>query len=407
MTGDNMNVLIIAQYFYPDVGGASTRAYNSALALKMQGCDVTVITAFPHYPHGKVPSNYKRSLIIEEDISGLKVIRTWIPSIPHSSVRNRIRLHLSFIFSSLFGMRHVKKFDIIIAMNPNLFSFYSAIIYGVIFRRKLIRNVDDLWPEIFYDLGIVKTGLAKKLLNRLAKISYQHSSHLIPVSHGYIRTLVDKYKIPREKITVIEQGVDVTRFRKKTNPPLESKAKKIILYSGALNEGYDFKAVIETAKILQSEPVHFIIRGSGVMYISILNMIEENNLTNIEVSNTLLPIDDLVSLMSKADIFLLPMNSPSVFDQGLPTKILEYQALAKPIVCISEGEARRYILQTECGMVAKPGNTSELAMIITKLIRDDSLCKKLGDNGYKNVIDNLTLEKIGIRLLEVIKKTQS
>ena len=399
-----MHVLIIAQYFYPDFGGASTRAFNSALALKIQGCEVTVVTAFPHYPHGIVPDKYKGKLLIQEEISNLKVIRTWIPSLPHSSVRNRITLHLSFILSTLFALRHIKQIDIIFAMNPNLFSFYSATIYRLIFHKKLIRNVDDLWPEIFYDLGIVKSRLAKKILNRLAKFSYHSSSHLIPVSSGYIRTLVDKYRVPSEKITVIEQGVDVTRFRKATNAPSEPKTKKIILYSGALNEGYDFKAVIDTAKMLQTEPVHFIIRGSGVMYTSILMMIEENGLSNIEVNNKLLPIDELVSLMNEADIFLLPMNSPSVFDQGLPTKILEYQALAKPIVCISEGEASRYILQTKSGLVVRPGQIVQLANIITKLIRDDTLCRELGDNGYKNVINNLTLEKIGLRLLEIIKK---
>ena len=35
----------------------------------------------------------------------------------------------------------------------------------------------------------------------MSKISYQYSSAIIPVSEGYVKTLVEKYKVPNEKIT--------------------------------------------------------------------------------------------------------------------------------------------------------------------------------------------------------------
>jgi len=57
-----LNVLIIGQYFPPDLGGAATRAYNVAKGLSLNGCKVTVITAFPHYPHGRIPKKYALSL---------------------------------------------------------------------------------------------------------------------------------------------------------------------------------------------------------------------------------------------------------------------------------------------------------------------------------------------------------
>ena len=55
----NLKVLIIAQYFPPDMGGGATRAYNVAKGLKLNGCEVTVVTAFPHYPSGNVPERYR------------------------------------------------------------------------------------------------------------------------------------------------------------------------------------------------------------------------------------------------------------------------------------------------------------------------------------------------------------
>lgn len=398
-----MHALIIAQYFYPDIGGASTRAYNLSRALITQGAAVTVVTAFPHYPHGNVPEKYKGRLVFKEQTDGVNIIRTWIPSLPHSSVRNRILLHFAFILSSLFAMRSIMRPDIIIAMNPNLFAFYSAAIYSFVYRRRIIRNVDDLWPEVFYDLGIVRSRVSKKILDILAKISYKYSIALIPVSFGYVTTLVEKYGVSADKITVIEQGVDISKFQKMSG--IDShQDKKIVMYSGALTEGYDFEIVLEAAKILEKEPVRFIIRGSGTLFDNIFRQAAENKLSNLEVNNKLLSSYDLVKLLNSADIFLLPMKTTGVIDEGLPTKIMEYQALGKPIICISAGEPGRYVLRSHSGLVVSPKQPEKLATAILDLANDELLSSELGRNGYRHVMENLTIEKIGKRLIEVIEK---
>ncbi|MFQ6065303.1 MAG: hypothetical protein ACE5L6_07490, partial [Candidatus Bathyarchaeia archaeon] len=108
-----MHVLTIAQYFPPDMGGGSTRASNVVKGLLSKDCRVTVISAFPHYPHGKVPEEYKSKAIVSEQAGGARVLRVWIPALPHSSVANRIILHLCFVFSSLFALPFVGDFDVV------------------------------------------------------------------------------------------------------------------------------------------------------------------------------------------------------------------------------------------------------------------------------------------------------
>jgi colanic acid biosynthesis glycosyl transferase WcaI len=110
-----MDVLIISQYFPPDRNGSSTRAYNTVLGLTLQGCNVTVIAAFPHYPDGHIPSKYKRRILSLEEIDGIKLIRTWVPSFAHLPLIKRVLLHLSFMFSSLLGLVHTRKVDVIFA----------------------------------------------------------------------------------------------------------------------------------------------------------------------------------------------------------------------------------------------------------------------------------------------------
>ena len=64
-----MNVLIIAQYFPPDMGGGATRAYNVAKGLMLNGCKVTVIATFPYYPRGDVLSEYRGKVVVSESFS--------------------------------------------------------------------------------------------------------------------------------------------------------------------------------------------------------------------------------------------------------------------------------------------------------------------------------------------------
>ena len=107
-----MHILIIAQFFPPDFGGASTRAYNVAKGLTLQGCKVTVVCGFPHYPHGKIPSKYGRKFSVKEKMDNIDLIRTWVPSVPHTSNFNRLRSHFGFVFSSFLGSLKVNNFDI-------------------------------------------------------------------------------------------------------------------------------------------------------------------------------------------------------------------------------------------------------------------------------------------------------
>ena len=396
---------MLAQYFPPDVNGSSTRVYNAARGLLLQGCRVTVVTSFPHYPNGRIPPKYKNKILTREEIEGIIVVRTWIPKLSHSVIFQRVLSHISFVFLSLLGLRYVRKADVIFAMNPNLFVFFSAIMYKVLFRKNIIRNVDDLWPEVFYDLGIVKSAVAKRILDFLAKISYRIPAAIIPVSYGYVKTLLTKYRVPSEKIIVIEHGVDIEQFRAhKKDSDAASRGRKTVMYSGALNIGYDFETVIKAANLLRSERVSFIIRGAGELSDRLTRMVKEYGLTNVAIITELLPRAELVTFLNSADIFLLPMSHLGVIDQGLPTKILEYQALGKPIVCISTGEAANYIMRTQSGLVATRRQPEELARLIMQLVNDDELACRLGCNGSNNIRTNLTLEMVGKRLMEVINK---
>lgn len=399
-----MNVLIIAQFFPPYFGGASTRAYNVAKSLVLQGCTVTVITAFPRLPNSKNSSKHKRRLLYTEEFEGMNLIRTRTAN-PTDSPWLLFLLYISFVFTSLLALHHVKKIDVIFAMNPMHFSVFSALAYKIVFNKKIIGSVDDLWPEVFYDSGAIKSTFIRKFLDFVALVSYKLQSAIIPVSPGYVSTLISKYRIPERKIIVIEAGVDSRRFEAIKNPK-NSNEKKIVMYSGYMgHDYYDMDIVIKAASHLRSENILFVLRGFGGDNHKIEQMIESNNLDNLELRTEILSKDEAISAMKAADIFLLPLSQLLATDRGLPTKIFEYQALGKPIICISKGESANYITKTKSGLLMTSNDPSVLAGLIMKLANDKELAYRLGRNGRDYVRNNITLEKLGERLIKVIQKT--
>ena len=123
-----MNVLIIGQYFPPDLGGAATRAYNVAKGLSMNGCKVTVITAFPHYPTGRIQKSFRYRPFKVEWFGNIKIVRTFILPLISKGLFRRVLLFGSFAVSSLFAVQFVGKIDVSGDFEPEGDTEYSAAI---------------------------------------------------------------------------------------------------------------------------------------------------------------------------------------------------------------------------------------------------------------------------------------
>lgn len=399
-----LKVLVLAQYFSPDMGGGSTRASNVVKGLLCQGCEVTVVAAFPHYPHGKVPREYRSKAVVSERFGDAKVFRVWVPSLPHTSPLKRAVLHFCFCVSSLFALPFVGKVDVVWGANPNLFSFFPSLVYGVMNHVPIVRNVDDLWPEVFYELGYVQSKFAQKVLDFMAWLSYVVPAAITPISDGYKCSIVAKYGVPPEKIHVIEVGVDNV---KPLNSDKNSKDQFTVMYSGVLGLGYDFDVVLDAAQFLaENDDIVFVIRGVGEMAPKLKEAISERGLGNVVLDTRFLPKDELFALLESADVFVLPMAGMNFVDLGLPTKVFEYQAYGKPIICVSGGEPARYVESTKSGLIVKPNDANGFAEAVNRLYMDRGFASELGMDGKEYVVEYLTSEKIGERMHRLFKSVQ-
>jgi colanic acid biosynthesis glycosyl transferase WcaI len=373
------------------MGGGATRAYNIAKGLKINNVKVTVVAGFPHYPTGNVPKQLRKKALSIEYIEGFKVIRTYVPPVPAKGLANRMILFASFIISSTFPILLLRRVDVVFASNPQVLAIFPALIYKIFYRCPIVLNVDDLWPEDPIDLGLIKSNILKKVGKLIAKVAYSMADAITPISPGYTKVIEGKYRIPKSKINVVRGGVDLSKFK---SIPCKDNRKFVVLYSGAFSVAYNFDQVLKAAEILEKHgDVEIVLQGGGELLNYIKQRVAEMKLRNVKIIDRILSREEVAKLTGKADALLLPLKDFGRPYLGISSKLYEYQAVGKPIICCAEGQPAEYVKETSSGVVVKPGGYEALANAILYLKENPRVAEKLGENGRKYVEDKLHVKK--------------
>jgi len=394
-----MHFLILSQIFPPDMGGSSTRAYNIAKGLVLNNVDVTVVAGFPHYPSGNVPKELRKKALSIQYMDGFKIIRTFIPPLPAKGLANRMILFLSYIISSLFPIFLIRKIDVVFASNPQILVVIPALIYKILYRVPIILNVDDLWPEDPADIGIIR-GFIKKICEIIAKIAYKMADIIVPISPGYIKVIHNKYGIPREKIYVVRGGVDISKFDKKY---VKKSDKFTVLYSGAFSIAYDFDQILKAAKLLEEyKDIEIVLQGGGELLNYVKKKIKVMKLENVKIIDKIFSREEVAKLLSQANVLLLPLKDFGRPYLGISSKLYEYQAAGKPIICCAIGQPAKYIKETKSGIIIKPGDYRNIARAILYFKNNPIIAQKIGCKGKHYVKNNLEIKVIGAQMIKCL-----
>ncbi len=397
-------MLIIGQYFPPDLGGAATRAYNVAKGLSMNGCNVTVVTAFPHYPHGKIPKEYKHKPFKVEWFGKIRVIRTFVLPLESKGLFKRLLTFGSFALSSLSVLPIIGKIDVIWAMNPDVFSLFPSLAYSMLKKRSVVSNVDDLIIEDLYDLDLVKRGsIVSKIAEFFARVLFAKVKAATPISPGYIATIA-RYGVNKNKIQVVRGGVDLDVF-KPHNLKRDNNRKFVVLYSGGFSIAYDFEQIFKAAKIIEDldDDVEFVVQGKGELLDSMRSKVKELNVGNVRIVDELFSREAVSEFLGQADVLILPLANFKTPYRGMSSKLYEYQAVAKPIICCSRGLPRAYVQETNSGLIVCPGDYEALAKAVIELKQNPCLAQTMGENGRKYVEHEASIEAIGSKMIEIFK----
>ena len=395
-----MKLLILTQYFPPEIGAPQNRLFELCTRLVQKDIEITVLTAMPNYPRMEVHDEYKGKFHVKEEIEGIIVHRSWIYVTKSKRVFSRLINYFSFVFSSMFsGTFRLNKFDYILCESPPLFLGISAVWLKWIKGAKLIFNVSDLWPESAEKLELVINKTFLKLATKLEEGLYKRSVLITGQTQGIVQNIKDRF--PQKEIYWLPNGVDVDYYNaneittnwRKDNGFLDKDF--ILLYAGVIGHAQGLEVILKSAKRLENESkIKFILLGNGPEKERLLQLQKDLEINNVfffdSVGKHLMP-----AIIKASDATIVPLKKLDLFKGAIPSKIFENLALKKPVILGVDGEARKlFIDEGECGLYFEPENEIDLSEAILKLINDNQLQLKLGNNGFDYVSKYFSRDKI-------------
>jgi len=393
-----LKVLIITSLFLPDVAANAKRMNDLASELVSGGHQVTVLSAVPHYPHGRIQPEWRRRPFRVTRENGMKVVRVWVYASPGRKIWQKALNYLSFLGSSLPAAAIVGlDFDVILTISPPLLSGLSAFYYSRLSRKPFIFDVQDLYPETAVQLGVLKGRRIIAFFETLEKFIYRKSAHVTVISDGFRRSLLGK-GVPEDKVTVMPNWADIKTFSPSVTPVDKDEIglgeRFIVMFLGTIGRAQGCEVIIEAAaRLREREDIGFCLLGDGVARQQLEDKVLRLKLENVSFLDPV-PHQEVPRYLSAADACLVHLVANELYKITLPSKMYEYMAMGKPILMGVEGEAARLIEESGAGLNFKPQDSQHLADAVTRLAADPQLCAESGDRGRKYCVEHYS--RVGV-----------
>ena len=414
-----MKILYVSQYFPPEMGAPAARAAELAYHWLQAGHEVSVLTGFPNHPTGVVPDEWRsrlRRLAYKEKVGRVDVYRTWLWPLPNRKAHERMRNYSSFCVSAALRGLALPRPDVIIATSPQILVGLAG--WWIAFSRRIpfVFEVRDLWPESLIAVGVGREdSLLHQAVGAVARLLYDHSDHIVVVTPAFKDRLIEHWRVPAERISVVENGVETELFapsesagdQKRKELGLEGKF--VASYIGTMGNAHGLETLLDAAATLQAQKskVCFLLIGEGAEKERIKGLAQSRELRNVVFLDQQ-PREDIPAFIAASDACLVLLKKTDVFKTVIPTKMLEFMSCARPVILGVEGQARQIVEDAGAGVVIEPENSADLVRAVLRLDEDRELGASLGKRGREYILENFsrarTAEKY-LRVLDRIAKT--
>lgn len=162
----------------------------------------------------------------------------------------------------------------------------------------------------------------------------------------------------------------------------EESQERNILFMGTIEERKGIFDVLSAFSSIVGNlpyPCRLIVAGDGKED-KVKHIIEKNNLKNNVKLIGWIDEEEKIKLFEEAYLFVLPS-----YAEGFPLVLIEAMASGVPVVAGDIPPVRELISDGENGFLVEPGNKESLADVLEKVLMNEELCKKIGEEGRRLV----------------------
>ena len=372
-----MNILILSNYYAPEMGAAPNRIYNLAKGLSGRGNQVTVVCPLPNYPVGRVFEPYRGKLYARENADDIEVNRFWIYPSVSSNPFLRVLSMLSFavsLWGCLLKWKTIKKVDHVIIQNsPLLVSFSGIILFKWIFRRKIALNISDLWPLSALELGAIGKGRMYRILEWIERFNYRNADGVMGQSNEILGHVLEICERP----TFLYRNVQ-PKGKIAPSSEFEDDSQTVrLVYAGLLGVA---QGIFDMVKAIDFDELgaELDIYGHGNEEEAIKDYLNVNPDIGVHYKGSLKK-HELHARLPRYHASIVPLKTR--ITGAVPSKIFELIHLNVPILFCGSGEGGKIVNEHAVGFNSEPGDFEKLKMNICML-------KEMNSSEYEELKEN-------------------
>jgi glycosyltransferase involved in cell wall biosynthesis len=271
---------------------------------------------------------------------------------------------LGALWMTVVALISYRKVDVALVSSPPLFYLLPGWALNKLCGVPLVVDIRDLWLDWAEEIGLIPSACLTRLFRRFECSVLTSARHLTVATEGFRRALIERYAVPGEKITVVYNGLDESvrpnghapesqvedqrpTYRSGTSSKGSDAVRALrVLYAGNLGPSQNLLGIIEGLQrsVGRWAGLEIYIVGDGLQWEALKGAETERLRVLSRVGRA-----ELNRLYASADAFLLHLAALRVYAHTVPSKIFEYAAYGKPVLCGVQGEARALCARhTDC-----------------------------------------------------------
>lgn len=381
-----MHILLITAHFEPEQGAAPVILTRLARGLRQRGHDITVLTALPNYPQGRVYDGYRGAWEVRETTGGLRVIRTWLWATPSPKISRKLVSQVSFALTAALRGLGLPRPDVALVEAQPMFTHLAGAALCRLRGIPCVLDVHDLWPDHLLTVGtLTAQHPVYRVFRALTDASLRGAAGIVCLT-PYLTERVAVYARDASKVHTVLSGIDLNRFR----PDLDGSAfrakhglgaDRLVSFIGAFVTAYDFDTLLGAARRLGDRPgVRVLLGGGGTQAAHLDALLADSGLAHV-MRIGWVDYDDVPLAYAASDVCCWALRPEPLYRGTMPTKLYEAMAAGLPTAAAVEGTAADFLRETGAGLSVPCGDATGLAAAVARLLDDAALrarCARAG-----------------------------
>ncbi len=406
-SGDRLRVVILNQYYAPDVASTGQLLHELALELARQDLDVGVIACRPSYG----PPETWKPAPRHEITGGVEIRRMVTTRFSKDRLLGRLTNIVNFMSNLGFRMLFARTRSTVFmyTSNPPFLAIIGAVV-SLLRRHRYVVLLHDAYPDVVAWMGKIKRGgLIERIWHKVNRIFYRRAQQTIVLCEAAKELVCRHYDLDPARVHVIHNWANADMLKPK--PKRESTfAKKhalidpfTVLYSGNIGLYYDFETALGAAELLKDEAFRLVIIGGGGKKAWVESEIKRRGLTN-----TLLlpyvPYEELPESLTACDASLVTI-AKGIEGISFPSKLYSTLSVGKAVLALAEpdSEMRTMIEHADAGRFSPVGDVQALAKVIREMMADPASCDRQGQNARALFDREFTIAASGAKYAHVLR----